>query len=61
MSHYGEFDYIIVNEDFATAVDEMCAVFTASRLRREAQAIRHAALITALLEGAADAGQAASP
>lgn len=60
MSHYGEFDYVIVNEDFATAVDEMCAVFTASRLRREAQAIRHADLIAALLDGSADAGQAAS-
>ncbi|HEY4528951.1 MAG TPA: guanylate kinase [Luteimonas sp.] len=51
MSHYDEFDYVIVNEDFATAVDEVCAVFVASRLRREAQARRHAALIEALLDG----------
>jgi len=51
MSHYDEFDYVIVNEDFATAVDEMCAVFTASRLRRDGQARRHAALIEALLAG----------
>ena len=51
MSHYDEFDYVIVNEDFDTAVDEMCAVFTASRLRREAQARRHAALLEALLAG----------
>ena len=49
MSHYGEFDYVIVNEDFATAVDEMCAIFTASRLRRDAQVARHSKLITALL------------
>ncbi|GHD73903.1 guanylate kinase [Luteimonas padinae] len=49
MSHFDEFDYVIVNEDFDTAVDEMCAVFTASRLRREAQARRHGALIEALL------------
>jgi guanylate kinase len=49
MSHYGEFDYVIVNEDFTTAVDEMCAIFTASRLRREPQVARHARLITALL------------
>lgn len=49
MSHYGEFDYLIVNEDFATAVEEMCAIFTASRLRREPQVARHARLITALL------------
>ena len=49
MSHYGEFDYVIINEDFATAVDEMCAIFTASRLRRDAQVARHSRLITALL------------
>ncbi|MEN1961042.1 guanylate kinase [Luteimonas sp. MJ246] len=51
MSHYDEFDYVIVNEDFDTAVAEMCAVFSASRLRREAQALRHRALIQALLAG----------
>lgn len=49
MSHYDEFDYVIVNEDFATAVDEMCSIFVASRLRREAQAERHAGLVSALL------------
>ena len=49
MSHYGEFDYVIVNEHFAVAVEEMCAIFTASRLRREAQVARHGRLITTLL------------
>ncbi len=49
MSHYGEFDYVIVNEVFDTAVSEMCSIFVASRLRRQAQAMRHAALIDALL------------
>jgi guanylate kinase len=49
MSHYDEFDYVIVNEDFETAVGEMCAIFTASRLRQEAQAQRHADLVAALL------------
>jgi guanylate kinase len=49
MSHYGEFDYVIVNEVFDTAVEEMCAIFLASRLRREPQVARHARLITALL------------
>lgn len=49
MSHFGEFDYVIVNEDFNTAVTEMCAIFTASRLRREAQAERHSSLIATLL------------
>ncbi|NUO78073.1 guanylate kinase [Lysobacter sp. 5GHs7-4] len=49
MSHYGEFDYVIVNEHFDTAVDEMCAIFVASRLRRDPQVARHSRLITALL------------
>ena len=49
MSHYDEFDYVIVNVHFGTAVDEMCAIFTASRLRREPQVARHSRLISALL------------
>jgi guanylate kinase len=49
MSHYAEFDYVIINEDFGTAVGEMLAVFTASRLRRGQQLLRHADLIRALL------------
>jgi guanylate kinase len=49
MSHYNEFDYVIVNEVFDTAVDEMCAIFTASRLRRERQVAGHRSLIDALL------------
>ncbi|MCL6713657.1 guanylate kinase [Pseudoxanthomonas sp. z9] len=49
MSHYDEFDYVIVNDVFDTACDQMHAIFTASRLRREAQQQRHEALIGALL------------
>ncbi len=49
MSHYGEFDFLIVNEEFDAAVAEMCAIFTASRLRRDRQVARHSRLITALL------------
>lgn len=57
MSHYTEFDYVIVNEHFETAVGEMCAIFTASRLRREAQVARHSRLITHLLTDGAGAGR----
>lgn len=49
MSHYGEFDYVIINEIFNTAVVEMCSIFTASRLRKDAQVARHARMISALL------------
>lgn len=50
MSHYGEFDYVIVNDVFETAVSEMHAIFTASRLRKDRQVARHGRLISALLE-----------
>ena len=53
ISHYGEFDFVIVNEVFDTAVDQMCAIFTASRLRRETQVARHGRLISSLLTGEA--------
>lgn len=51
MSHYHEFDYVVVNEDFERAVDELRCIFLACRLRREAQAARHVGLIDALLAG----------
>ena len=49
MSHHEEFDYLIVNEAFEVAVDEMCAIFTASRLRRAQQQQRHRRLLAGLL------------
>ena len=52
MSHHGEFDFLIVNDDFAAAVREMQSIFLASRLRRQPQSQRHAALIEALLREA---------
>lgn len=49
MSHYREFDFLIVNDRFETAVAEMQAIFLASRQRSAVQAGRHAGLIEALL------------
>ena len=49
MSHHHEFDYVIVNEIFDTAVADMCSIFTASRLRRDAQMQRYAGMIDSLL------------
>ena len=49
MSHFGEYDYLIVNDDFDEAVDEMCAIFVASRLRRDRQVAKYGALLDALL------------
>ena len=49
MSHFGEFDYLIVNDDFNEALDELSTIFRASRLRRSAQVLRHDSLIRGLL------------
>ena len=49
MSHYDEFDYVIVNEHFDAAAAELRAIFVAQRLRLDAQAERHARLIRDLL------------
>ena len=51
MSHYDEFDYVIVNEHFDAAAAELRAIFVAHRLRRPLQAQRHQALIAELLAG----------
>ena len=49
MSHYDEFDFVIVNEHFDAAAAELRSIFVAQRLRQPDQAQRHAALIAELL------------
>jgi guanylate kinase len=49
MSHYGEFDYLVINDDFATSLAELAAIVTAQRLRTRAQASRHQQKLQALL------------
>lgn len=49
MRHCGEFDYVIINQEFATAVDDLAAIVRASRLRGAPQLTRHAALLEALV------------
>ncbi len=40
MAHAPDFDFVIINEDFDTALSEFCAVVTSSRLRYMKQAVR---------------------
>ena len=47
-----EFDYIVINDDFATAINDLRAIFSARRLRRDAQLSRQAALLDDLLKPA---------
>lgn len=49
ISHYDEFDFIVVNEHFDSAVQEVTAIFTANRLQLQQQKQRFSALIEQLL------------
>ncbi|MDX1431728.1 MAG: guanylate kinase [Gammaproteobacteria bacterium] len=49
MSHYGEFDYLVVNDVFEQALAELAAIVRARRLGLDRQRARHAALIRSLL------------
>jgi guanylate kinase len=49
MRHCGEFDYVIMNQDFARAVDDLSVIVRAARLTAPRQEVRHAALIAQLL------------
>ncbi len=49
MRHYAEYDYLIVNDRFDEAVDDLGGIVRGRRLRMEVQRVRHAALIARLL------------
>lgn len=49
MSHYGEFDYLVINNDFETALAELRAILIARRQRMAPQGSRHKSLIADLL------------
>lgn len=49
MSHYAEYDYLIVNDEFNTALVDLQTIIRAERLRLGRQKLRHDALITKLL------------
>ena len=49
MSHYAEYDYLIVNDDFDLALSDLKTIIRAERLRMHRQKSRHSALISKLL------------
>lgn len=49
MSHYAECDYLVINDDFDTALNELCAIVTTYRLRIEQQTARHEDLLRKLV------------
>jgi guanylate kinase len=50
MRHCGEFDYVIMNQDFARAVDDLSAIVRAARLTTARQRVRHAKALAQLLQ-----------
>ncbi len=49
MSHYDEYDYVVINDDFTTAERELQSLVIAHRLSAERMRERHAPLLAALL------------
>jgi guanylate kinase len=49
MRHCGEIDYVIMNQDFARAVDDLSAIVRAARLAATRQQVRHAKALAQLL------------
>lgn len=49
ISHWHEFDYLVVNEDFQDALGDLQAIIRSCRLGREVQGRQHTALLAELL------------
>ncbi|WP_277759839.1 guanylate kinase [Pseudomonas sp. A34-9] len=49
MSHYVEYDYLIINDDFAHALDDLKAIFRANQLQQKRQQVRFGKLLAELL------------
>lgn len=50
ISHYHEFDYIVINDEFEQALREIDAIVISQRLRKEKQVTRHKLLFDELLD-----------
>jgi guanylate kinase len=50
MTHYAEFDYIVINDDFDTALQELASIFTSNRMLLANQQQRHGGLLAELLK-----------
>jgi guanylate kinase len=49
MSHYAEYDYLIINDDFDASLMDFKAIIRAERLKQAKQAIKYGGMLTALL------------
>jgi guanylate kinase len=49
LSHYPEYDYLVINDDFETALAELRAIVVAERLREPRQSARFSDALAAML------------
>ena len=49
ISHYGEYDYLVINDVFDTARDDLASILRCRRLHLDTQRQRHDALLASLL------------
>ena len=49
MSHYHEYDFVIVNDDFETALTDLRAIIRSQRLTQASQTITHSDMLKGLL------------
>jgi guanylate kinase len=49
MQHYDEFEYVVINDDFDLALNDLQSIFFAERLKRASQQRRYADLLQDLL------------
>lgn len=49
IKHFDEFDYVIINDDFARAADALRSIVIAARLKESIQSQRHQALLSFLM------------
>lgn len=50
ISHYQEFDYLVVNDEFSHAVADLAAIIQSHRLKLKVQAVKYAELLKNLLQ-----------
>lgn len=50
MRHYDEFDYLVINDDFEVALDDLSNIIYSQRLNINQQSIKHQALLNILIK-----------
>lgn len=50
MQHYNEFDYLVINDDFETALNDLSNIIHSQRLDTEQQFSKHQVLLETLIQ-----------